>query len=401
VKRIVMWSPNYAPDVTGIPPLVTDAAEWLFGRGHRVHVVTTVPHYPQRAIDRSYRGRLWWRECRHGVTVERSWLHVRPQESFADKALYEVTAGGLGLPRVVRAAARADILVCVVPTLTAAALSAALRRVSPRLRLVLWIQDLVLPAAASVPDLGRLSRAILGGASVIDRFAARSADGIVVCSPGFTKHLLDLGAGSERIETVLNWADVEAIRPLAVTRDDGPVRFLYAGNLGYTQGFETLIDAARLAGDDVSVEIVGSGNAAADVQRLARSAPNVTVRPPVPPESFPSLLARADVHIVLQRRVAAGANLPSKIATYMASGRPVLASIAAATPAAALIRRSGGGLLVEPESPRVLAEAMQQLQKQAELRDMLGRRARVFAVAELSRSHALERLERAFVGGSA
>ena len=44
---------------------------------------------------------------------------------------------------------RADVLVCVIPTLLAATYAAALARVLKK-RLVLWIQDLVLSAAASV-----------------------------------------------------------------------------------------------------------------------------------------------------------------------------------------------------------------------------------------------------------
>lgn len=399
MKRIVVWSPNYAPDLTGIPPLVTDAAEYLSRRGHSVRVVTTVPHYPERRIDRAYRGRLWWRETRNGVDVARSWLYIRSGESFRDKALYEATVAGLALPRVVTWVRDAELLVCVVPTLGAAAAAAAVSRLRPRLRLVLWVQDLVLAAAESVPHSGPLARHLLRTAGSLEAFSARSADLVVVCSPGFREHFQELGVDADRIATVPNWADVEAIRPSPAGANGRVVRFLYAGNLGYTQGFETLIDAARLAGEDIAVEIVGSGNAAADVERLARKTRNVAVRPPVASDDLPALLAGADVQVVLQRRIAAGANLPSKIATYMASGRPLLASIDPGTPAADLLRRSGGAVLVEPESPTALAQAMRHLACLPELRDELGRRSRAFAVRELSREVALKRLEEAIWRG--
>src|SRR5436190_2737054 len=147
--RVLLWSPNYAPEPTGIPPLVTDAAEWLVERGHSVDVVTAVPNYPERHIHQAYRGVLWRSETVNSVRVHRSWLRARPERSFADKALYELTISTFALPSAVRLARRADVIVCVVPTLLAATYAAALARVLKK-RLVLWVQDLVLRAAVSV-----------------------------------------------------------------------------------------------------------------------------------------------------------------------------------------------------------------------------------------------------------
>jgi colanic acid biosynthesis glycosyl transferase WcaI len=396
-KRILLWTPNYAPDMTGIPPLVTDAAEWLHQRGHAVRVVTTVPHYPQRQVDPTYSGRLWCSEARNGIQVDRSWLFVRREEGLREKLLYEMTASGLSLPTVLRAVTHADVLVCLIPTLSAAFYASWLRRIRPRLRLVLWFQDLVLRVAESVTEVPRPARPLFAIAAAAEAYASRRADTVVVCSPGFSDYLAALGTDVDHVETILNWVDVSRIRP--APPPPGPcTRFLYAGNLGYTQGFETLIEAAGYVGPDVVVEVVGDGNAQGQVESLAGSVSNVSVAPPVPASEYPALLARADVHLVLQRRVAAGANLPSKIASAMASGRPVLASIDRRTPAASLLRRSGGAVLVEPESPRRLADAMRQLAADPALRAELGVRARAFAVRELDRERALPRLEAAIVG---
>ncbi len=128
MSRILIWSPNYAPELTGIPPLVTDAAEYLADRGHEVELVTAFPNYPERIIHEGYRGSIWRSERRGKVDVHRSWLRVKPGERFADKILYEASFTALSLPRVIRRARRADVLVCVVPSLLAAAASAGLAR---------------------------------------------------------------------------------------------------------------------------------------------------------------------------------------------------------------------------------------------------------------------------------
>jgi colanic acid biosynthesis glycosyl transferase WcaI len=398
VSRVLIWSPNFAPELTGIPPLVTDAADWLAGRGHEVSVVTAVPNYPERRIHPDYTGVVWRSELRGDVHVERSWLRVRPGESFKDKVLYELTLSGFSLPNVLRRIRGSDVLVCLIPTLTAATYSALLKRTfGSRLRLVLWVQDLVL-AGADALDLGPSVRRLLDSARRAERFAAAAADRVVVCSPGFRDYFLSLGIATSRIEVILNWADVDRIRAEPARENGLPTRFLYAGNLGYSQGFETLVDAARMLDGTIALDIVGDGNAHAVVEEQVRGIEAITLRPPVPPEDYPALLARSDVQLVLQRRVSAGANLPSKIATYLASGRPVLASIDSGTPAADLLRQSGGAVLVDPESPTELAAAMERLSSDPALRRRLGEHAREFAVRRLSRDQALGRLEAAILG---
>jgi colanic acid biosynthesis glycosyl transferase WcaI len=394
VSGVLIWSPNYAPEPTGVPPLVTDAAEWL-ARNHEVDVVTAVPNYPERRIHSDYRRVLFRTELRNGVRVHRSWLRARPERSFIDKVLYEATISTFALPNAIRFARRADVIVCVIPTLLAARYAATLSNVFNK-RLVLWVQDLVLNAARSI-DAGATAGRALEVARRLERDAVLAADRIVVCSSGFGDYLELSGVNEEKIETIHNWADLDAIQPRKTRRNGHRPRFLYAGNLGYTQGFTTLIEAARLEGG-VSVEIVGAGNAAEEVRSLAAGVSNITVREPVERSAYPDLVTSVDVHLVLQRRISAGANLPSKIATSLASGRPIIGSIDAETPAAELLRKSGAAILVEPESPRALAVAMRDLATNPELRAAMGEQGRAFAEEHLAKEPALRRLEAAILG---
>jgi colanic acid biosynthesis glycosyl transferase WcaI len=216
LTRIAIWSPNYAPELTGIPPLVTDAAEWLAGRGHDVRVVTAFPNYPSRRIDNAYRGALWRAEERNGVRLERSWLRVRPGESFVDKAAYEASFATVSLPLAVRAAARSDVLVCVVPSLLAASYARVVKAARSRCRLVLWFQDLVAEGAAAL-EPSPLARRGLALARRAERFAAGGADRVIVCSPGFRDYLVRLGANADDIETLYNWVDTDWITPTPAT----------------------------------------------------------------------------------------------------------------------------------------------------------------------------------------
>jgi len=53
--------------------------------------------------------------------------------------------------------------------------------------------------------------------------------------------------------------------------------------------------------------------------------------------------------------------IPSKLLTYMAAGRPVLAAVNSASQGAEIIRDANGGLLVAPEDPLALAAGVQVL----------------------------------------
>jgi glycosyltransferase involved in cell wall biosynthesis len=209
-------------------------------------------------------------------------------------------------------------------------------------------------------------------------------------------YLAAAGADVDRIEVIPNWVDLGRFVVAPEPPGAAAVRFLYTGNIGYTQGFETLFEATEIVGDGIEVRVVGGGNFA-DAARMQARDP-VTIAPAVARAEYPSLLASAHVLVVLQRRIAANVNLPSKIASYLASGRPIVASIDLDTPAADLLRASGGALLVPAEAPEALAEAMRSLRDDEGMRRRLGSSGRRYAETMFASEPILDRLERAFVG---
>jgi glycosyltransferase involved in cell wall biosynthesis len=95
------------------------------------------------------------------------------------------------------------------------------------------------------------------------------------------------------------------------------------------------------------------------------------VRGVVPSERVPALYAEADAGVVLlrDRPIFAGA-LPTKLLECLAAGRPAVLS--ARGEAAALLERSGAGLVTAPEDPRALADAFRTLHADPALQARLG-----------------------------
>jgi colanic acid biosynthesis glycosyl transferase WcaI len=391
--RILVWSPNYAPELIGIPPLVTQFAESMVAQQHEVVVVTPFPNYPARVIYERYRGMRSCNETIRGVRVSRHWIRVRPRERVHDKILYELSFALVSFPAALRYARNADVVVTLVPSLLSAAIAASAFR---RARLVVWWQDLIVNASAAVADGRGVMRAAQRVGRTLEAGVARRADLNVVCSPGFEAYLRELVGEPAAIQFVPNWVDTERIVPTPEPVG-ASTRFLYAGNVGYSQGFDTLFEAARRAPKDIEIEIVGDGNAAPLVRERARTN-GVTYRMSVPEDEYPRLLQDAHVHVVIQRGISGGANLPSKIGSYLASGRPVVASLALDCPAADLLRASGGAIVVPPDDPVALSEALARLHGDRDLRRRLALSGRRYAEQHLARSTILPALSGLILG---
>jgi colanic acid biosynthesis glycosyl transferase WcaI len=106
---------------------------------------------------------------------------------------------------------------------------------------------------------------------------------------------------------------------------------------------------------------------------------------------FPEMLAASDLLLLNQRADLMDAVLPFKFLNYMAAGRPVIAAVHPESETAVYMRKAECGLAVPPEQPVALAEAIQKLNKDKELRQYLGKNGRHFAEAHFSREQVLKR----------
>jgi glycosyltransferase involved in cell wall biosynthesis len=75
------------------------------------------------------------------------------------------------------------------------------------------------------------------------------------------------------------------------------------------------------------------------------------------------MFAAADVLLLNQLRSVKDTVIPSKLLTYMAAGRPVLAAVNRASQGAEILLEANGGLLVAPEDPNGLAEGVETLMR--------------------------------------
>ncbi|HEU4599171.1 MAG TPA: glycosyltransferase, partial [Solirubrobacterales bacterium] len=119
---------------------------------------------------------------------------------------------------------------------------------------------------------------------------------------------------------------------------------------------------------------------------------------PQPAEWFPEALHAADVLLVTQRATVTDMSLPSKLTSYFRAGRPVVAAVADTSATANAVRRSGGGLVVHPEEPAALVDAIRQLTEDDALSARLAAAGRAFASQHMDAEACLARAA-SFVAG--
>jgi glycosyltransferase involved in cell wall biosynthesis len=130
----------------------------------------------------------------------------------------------------------------------------------------------------------------------------------------------------------------------------------------------------------VTYLLVGDGADRARLlaERDRRGLGNVVMRPSVDKAAVPGLYAAADVCLVPLRDVPLFETfVPSKLFEVLAAGRPIVGALRGE--ARQILLRSGGGLAVEPEDGRAIAEAVARLRADPALRATLGHNGRAFA----------------------
>jgi colanic acid biosynthesis glycosyl transferase WcaI len=384
-------------------------AAWLAARGHAVRVVTAPPYYPDWAVGAGYSGKAWRRERWQGVHVWRCPLWVPSRPGGAKRLLHLASFALSSLPVMLRQLLwRPDVVWVVEPALFCAPTAWGVARLAGA-RAWLHIQDYEVDAAF---DLGLLKgpwlkRAVLAG----ERWLMRRFDVVSTISQRMLARAQAKGVDGARLVAFPNWVDILAITPGEGRRHDdvnhfrallgiapGTVVALYSGNMGAKQGLELLADVAKLcptqatpAQPAIVFVFCGNGAGRADLVQRCAGLPNVHFLDLQPIERLNALLALADIHLLPQRADAADLVMPSKLTGMLASARPVVATAHAGTELAVVVQ--GCGLVVPPENPRAMADAVLALAADAAWRGQLGAAGRAHAAQHMDREAVLLRFE--------
>jgi colanic acid biosynthesis glycosyl transferase WcaI len=386
--HILLLNEYYPPDTSATAKMAAMVVETLAAR-HRVTVIAGRPSYDPTE---KFPWRLLRRETNGNITVERVGSTAFPRFKMLRRVSNYLTYLALAVPRAILV--RSSVILAMTDPPIAGIAGACISRLTGR-PFIYNIRDLY-------PDMAVGGNIVPPGLAVrvwkrMHRWALRRAVRVIVLGDDMRERITLKGVDPARIVVIRDGAPIPAELPdpenpvSQQIRSGFPFVALHAGNIGFYGAWDTLLEAARrLGGTGSGIVFVGEGAQKARLTAAAAGIPAVRFLPFRPASEIPFVLAAGDVHIITVKRGLEGVIVPSKLYPILAAGKPVLAVSTPKTDVARIITEAGCGVVVDPDDPGAVANAIQDLAAHPARVAEMAHRARAIAhnydkFAELNR----------------
>ncbi len=393
--HIALVSAYFAPEITPITHLYANLAEDLCRYGARVTVVTNLPSRGLREEERkAYLDRAE-ETAPEGYRILRVGLKTREKQNFLLRG-FRFLSNTNALYRAAKAV-QADVYLLGSMPPFLGLVGASLNH---RARTVYILQDIF---PDSMVAMGKFTEwhPIVRLSRRMEQRIYRKNTSFVTLSEDMKRTLVARGIDPHKIAVIPNWADTDAIQPIAREENSlfeelGLPRScfyaVYAGTLGILQEPDVLLDAAKLLREERDIRIVIFGDGALLEHVRARIAheqiTNILLFPLLPSERVAEVYSLGDAALVPLKKGVTRFAMPSKTWSALAAGRPVIVCVDAGSEWARSIEHESYGVCVTPGEPQEMADAILRLHASTVPLEELGARARCYACEHASRAAA-------------
>jgi colanic acid biosynthesis glycosyl transferase WcaI len=359
--KIHLKSLNYSPELTGIGKYNGEMLTWFAEQGDEVSALCAPPYYPEWKVHSGFSGKRFATSVENGVSVTRCPIYVPAQPTTVKRLIHLASfAFSSSMALFGRFFKKPDVVLVVEPTLFCVP-SVLLFCKLTGAKAVLHIQDYEVDAMFGLGMAGKAGF-LSKFAFSVERWLMRRFDAVSTISYSMMAKAKEKGVDPSRLVFFPNWSDTSFVHPdvdgsnlrKAWGVDESQKVVLYAGNIGAKQGLELVMEAASryISRPEVKFFMVGSGAYVDELKRMVvdRNLTNVEFKPLQAWEDVPAMLAMADVHLVVQRKGAADAVLPSKLTNILSVGGNAVITAEANTELGRLVDEYPGiYTAVEPE----------------------------------------------------
>lgn len=366
--KVLVVTQYFWPESFGINDLVAGLVE----KGNEVTVLTGIPNYPGGKIYSGY-GHLGFKnnfQKYRNVTVVRVPIISRGETSKVRLALnyFSFLLSATILSPFLLYKREFDVIFVYQLSPITVAVPAIVLKSMFNCPLVMWIQDLW---PESVSATGAISnKSILKALGWLVSYIYKRCDLVLVQSPAFIPKVTSYGISEDSVIYYPNSVDGVFFRNIVNSGKHllpKGFRIVFAGNIGVAQDFETILSAAEKTTHikEIKWVVLGDGRRAKwlenEVQERGLTDTFILLGR-FPTEEMPGLYAESDVMLAtLKSDPIFALTIPSKIQSYMACGKPIIACMDGE--GAKLVVDSGSGVAVPSGDSAGLASSVLSLYK--------------------------------------
>jgi len=396
--KILVISQYFWPEICPLNDLVLGLQE----KGHELTVLTGIPNYPDGKFYSGYSFLRPRTENLSGVRVLRVPLIPRGKGNKWRLILNYLSFAWFScLLAPFYCRGKYDVIFTYQTSPITSVLPAILLKRIKKIPMLLWIQDLWPDSVIAMKAIN--SSFIINLITQLSKEVYRCSDRVLVQSKEFIEKIAALGVNKEKISYLPNWADKNYYpRNIDETPEiiqEIPKGFvvMYAGNVGKAQSFETILLAMKKLSHYQQLHwvILGDGSSYEWLKaqiKINNLTTNVHILGRKPSNLMPYYFAAANCLLVsLRNEPIFALTIPSKLQSYLACGRPILAALGGV--GAKIVMEAQAGLVSAPEDSEGLAHNIEKMYSMHhEELNKIGLNGRDFYEKNFSRSVILDRL---------
>jgi glycosyltransferase involved in cell wall biosynthesis len=366
-KNILIVSQYFWPENFRINEL----AVYFKSIGCNVTVLTGEPNYPDGVKFPEYLKNKEYYSIYESIKIVRCPIYPRGNTKsslFLNYISFIFSASILGIWKLKRL--KVDEIFVFQTSPITAAIPAVLLKYIKKARLHLWVLDLWPEALLAMNLLKKGFAYYL--AEMLSKVIYYSCEKIYISSMGFNESLSRLAPKKTEIKYLPQWVESDynqinnfnsSLQKLFTIK---AFNIIYAGNLGESQDFESVLKAAKiLKTEDINFYLVGNGRDKSKIAKIIEEeglSTTVRLLGSYPADMMMQIYSYSSVLLVsLRKGPVFSTALPGKIQTYLSTGKPIVGMIDGE--GARVLKESGAALIAKAGDYRHLAEVILSMKK--------------------------------------
>ena len=398
MKKLLVFSAYYEPEKASSLYLSTNLYEYIAQNGWQVELFCPIPTRGATKEERQYyKKHKIEKKINNNLIIHRISLMKEGKGNIGRAIRYLI----MNIVFIIKGLTiKADAIFVQSTPPTQGAMASIIKKIK-HIPLIYNLQD-IFPDSLVSTGMTHKGSLLWKIGRKVENFTYKNSNKIIVISNDMKNNIKKKGVDEKKISLIYNWVDTNRVKPIdkkenklfdELNLDRENFYVAYAGNLGHSQGIDTIIKAAEILESKLKIKFVifGGGTEFNYYNQIVKNKKNISLFPLQPSEKISEVYSLGNCSIVSCKKGVGKGAMPSKTGSIMACARPVLLSFDKDTELQNIILETKSGLFSEAENYFELADNIIKLYENSQISDEYGINARETAEKLFSKNICLSK----------